>query len=394
MSSMFWLALAGVAHGQECEKALEPEAVAARLDAVKEGVLFGEPAAQQELSAIEDSLVCLNGPLDQAELGELMLAQAAYATFMGSDGSVYYQRAARLGATDPDYGVDVAAKVQAAVQPDPALLVLDFEPVPAVMFVDGVITYSTGPRELSSGWHIVQWLGDEGWEVRVLDLAPGGEEVISVRTAPPPTATTEPGSSASSEDTVPRAPREGLVQASVAVGYQIARASLGQDGQVYDGLQGTPSAVIRARTLGTWHLRVGAELGPFASGARTGSPARGHVAAGWQQREGLELSAAAGLLIAGASVLNAGAPGQDPSFDSGRAFGAALVLSARPIEPVYLELQGQWLPGGVGGGVLVQGQVWQAGSVPLLLSVGANHWRGQDTRLSWAQLGLGTSLSF
>lgn len=393
MLATFWLALSSVAQGQECEVPLEPEAVAARLDAVKEGVLFGEPAAQQELSAIEDSLVCLNGPLDQAELGELMLAQAAYATFMGSDGTVYYQRAARLGATDPDYGVDVAAKVQAAVQPDPALLVLDFEPVPAVMFVDGVITYSTGPRELSSGWHIVQWLGDVGWEVRVIELAPAGEETISVRTAPPPAAT-EPPPAAPPRDKAPRAPREGLAQASAALGYQIARATLEQEGQVYDGLQGTPSAVLRVRTLGTWHLRAGAELGPFASGARTGSPARGHVAGGWQQREGLELSASAGVLIAGASVLNAEGTGQDPSFDSGRAFGAALVLSARPIEQVYLELQGHWLPGGFGGGVLAQGRVFQVGSVPLLLSLGANHWRAQDARLSWAQVGVGTSLSF
>ena len=85
MGALIALLGSGVALAQECAVPLEPEAMALRLEAVKDGVLFGEPAAAAELSAIEASLPCLSGPVDQAELGKLMLGQAAYGTFMGTD---------------------------------------------------------------------------------------------------------------------------------------------------------------------------------------------------------------------------------------------------------------------------------------------------------------------
>ena len=173
--SLLLLLGAGAALAQECPVPLEPEAMALRLEAVKDDVLFGEPSAKQELSAIEDSLPCLNGPLDRRELGKLMLGQAAFGTFMSLDSSVYYERAAALGAGDLDYGPEVQAKLDGVQPAPPALLILDFEPDPAVLLVDGVVTYTTGPREIASGWHIVQWLQDDGWQVRVLELGPNEE---------------------------------------------------------------------------------------------------------------------------------------------------------------------------------------------------------------------------
>lgn len=388
----------GTALAQECPLPLEPEAVASRLEAVKDGVLFGEPAAASELAAIEASLPCLNGPLDQAELAKLMLGQAAYGTFMGTDSAVYYQRAARLGASDPDYGPEVQAKLDAVEAAPQALLILDFEPVPAVILVDGVITYSTGPREVESGWHIVQWLGDEGWQARVLDLQSNEEARISVRAAP---AEVDPAAVATDEplrEKTPRAPRsagQGGAVASAAMGYQLTLSKLSEQGQVYEGLQGGPALVLRARSTGTWHVRAGAELVPGASGPRTGSPARAHLAAGWQQTEGLGLGLALGPVLGGDSDLVAGLPGQAPSFDRGRAFGAGLVAQAQPMDSLYLELQAQWLGAGLGGALLAQYQVADLGPLPLLLSVSGSHWRGAEIgQLSWVQAGVGSSFSF
>jgi hypothetical protein len=393
--SLLLLLGAGVALAQECPVPLEPEAMALRLEAVKDGVLFGEPAAKQELSAIEASLPCLTGPLDQAELGKLMLGQAAYGTFMGQESSVYYQRAAGFGAGDPDYGPEVQAKLDAVQPSPPALLILDFEPVPAVILVDGVITYSTGPRELASGWHIVQWLQDDGWQVRVLELGPSQEAEISVRAAPAP-----PVDQAAPEQVLEKTPREPRTSdrgglASAAAGYQLAVSKVGREGQSYEGLQGGPVLVLRARTAGTWHLRLGAELSPGASGARTGSPTRAHLAAGWQQDHGLGLGLAVGPVLGGASLLVLQAAGEDPNFEPGRAWGAGVLIQLQPIDSIYLELQGQWIDAGFGVALLAQLHLVDLGPVPLLLSVGGQHWQSAESgRLSWAQLGVGSTLTF
>ena len=370
--------------------------MALRLEAVKEGVLFGEPAAAAELSAIEASLPCLNGPVDQAELGELMLGQAAYGTFMGTDSSVYYQRAAALGAGDPDYGPEVQANLDAVQIAAPALLILDFEPVPAVILVDGVITYSTGPREMASGWHIVQWLGDQGWQVRVLELGPSQEATISVRevvSAPEPELPAKEREGA--KETRGGANERGVV-ASVALGYQLAVSQqTAAQGQVYKGLQGGPALVLRARTGGNLHVRVGAELVPGASGPRTGSPARGHLAVGWQQDHGPKLGLAAGPVLGGASSLVPGLSDQAPSFEPGRALGAGLVAQVQPMDALYLELQGEWINAGFGGSLLAQLQLAELGPLPLMVSVGGHHWQSaQVGRTSWIQVGAGSTLSF
>lgn len=396
MGVLFALLGSGIALAQECAAPLEPEAMALRLEAVKDGVLFGEPAAAAELSAIEASLPCLSGPVDQAELGKLMLGQAAYGTFMGTDSAVYYQRAAALGAGDSDYGPEVQAKLDAVQAPPPALLILDFEPIPPVILVDGVITYSTGPREMASGWHIVQWLGEDGWQVRVMVLDPSQEATISVRTAEVPVVAEDPADVP--RDKPPREARsskeQGLV-ASAAVGYQLALSRLTEQGQVYEGLQGGPALVLRARSTGSLHLRLGAELVPGASGPRTGSPARAHLAMGWQQDQGPRLGLALGPVLGGASSLVPSVSGLDPAFEPGRAWGVGLVTQVQPVDALYIELQGEWVDAGIGASVLAQMQLGQLGPMPLLISVGGHHWQSAEAgRSSWVQVGLGSAFTF
>jgi hypothetical protein len=369
--------------------------MALRLEAVKDGVLFGEPAAAAELSAIEASLPCLSGPVDQAELGKLMLGQAAYGTFMGTDSAVYYQRAAALGAGDSDYGPEVQSKLDAVQAPPPALLILDFEPIPAVILVDGVITYSTGPRELASGWHIVQWLGDEGWQVRVMELDPSQEATISVRTAEVPVVPEEPADLPRDKPAREARSNERGAVASAALGYQLARSKLTEQGQLYEGLQGGPALVLRARTTGKLHFRLGAELAPLASGARTGSPARAHLAAGWQQDQGPRLGLALGPVLGGASSLVPSESGLDPAFEPGRAWGVGLITQVQPLDALYLEVQGEWIDAGFGAAVLAQMQLVELGPMPLLISVGGHHWQSaQAGRSSWVQVGLGSAFTF
>ena len=395
MGALIALLGSGVALAQECAAPLEPEAMALRLEAVKDGVLFGEPAAAAELSAIEASLPCLSGPVDQAELGKLMLGQAAYGTFMGTDSAVYYQRAAALGAGDSDYGPEVQAKLDAIAAPPPALLILDFDPIPPVILVDGVITYSTGPREMASGWHIVQWLGDEGWQVRGMELGPSQEATISVRTAEVPGVPEDPADVAQEKPPREARSKERGAVASVALGYQLALSKLTEQGQLYEGLQGGPALVLRARTAGSLHLRLGAELVPGASGARTGSPARAHLAVGWQQDQGPRLGLALGPVLGGASSLVPSVSGLAPSFEPGRAWGLGLVTQVQPLDALYLEVQGEWIDAGFGASVLAQMQLVELGSIPLLISVGGHHWQSaQAGRSSWVQVGLGSAFTF
>ena len=392
--SLLLLLGAGAALAQECPVPLEPEAMALRLEAVKDDVLFGEPSAKQELSAIEDSLPCLNGPLDRRELGKLMLGQAAFGTFMSLDSSVYYERAAALGAGDLDYGPEVQAKLDGVQPGPPALLILDFEPDPAVLLVDGVVTYTTGPREIASGWHIVQWLQDDGWQVRVLELGPNEEFEISVRAVATPLPEQPPTEQVPKERREPLTVGRGGV-ASAAMGYQLALTKIQHQDQTYEGLQGGPALILRARSHGAWHLRLGAELSPGASGARSGSSTRAHLAAGWQQDQGLGLGLALGPVLGGASTLVAQAAGEDPRFEPGRAWGTALIVQLKPIDPLYLELQGHWLDAGVGGALLAQLQVGELGPVPLLMSIGGQHWQSAEGgRLSWVQVGVGSAFTF
>jgi hypothetical protein len=248
---------------------------------------------------------------------------------------------------------------------------------------------------MASGWHIVQWLGDEGWQVRVMELGPSQEATISVRTAEVPGVPEDPADVAQEKPPREARSKERGAVASVALGYQLALSKLTEQGQLYEGLQGGPALVLRARTTGSLHLRLGAELVPGASGARTGSPARAHLAVGWQQDQGPRLGLALGPVLGGASSLVPSVSGLAPSFEPGRAWGLGLVTQVQPLDALYLEVQGEWIDAGFGASVLAQMQLVELGSIPLLISVGGHHWQSaQAGRSSWVQVGLGSAFTF
>lgn len=385
------LLLLSAAQAQECTAPLSPDAFSARLDQVKEGVLFGEPAAADELARLEAQLPCLDGPVDRVDLARLMQSQAAYALFLGQDPKDHLQRAAILGEPpDPDYGPQFAQALAAAAPTETAYLDLDFQPAPAVLFVDGQIHYDTGPQQVAAGWHIVQWMGDDGaWTTRVLQLGPGGRERIQVHavgsTPPPPPPQTN--------TSTPASPSEVTLVLNAGLAYQIGHASYTTPTTVWSGLIGAPALSVGLHSTGTWHLRADANLIPWATGSHSGGSNRVAVGGGWQQTQGKRLHLAPAVLVAGASRPTSDGDSSAPTFEPDLAFGGSLLLGLQASEALALSLALEGLQTGVGARLGTRVSLPGVSAVPLWVGASANTFRGnQGDSLSWAQVGVGGSL--
>ena len=161
-----------VARAQECPERLDPDTFSARVSALKEPVAFADPSVAEEITALEGLVVCVDGPTYPYDLQNLHQARGAFELLVNADAAASnaaLTRALSVGATaDPDYGPDIEAAFTALPPPGAGQIDLQWSSDPYVLVVDGGVSYTYGEQPLGQGWHLIQWMNDEGWHSEVV----------------------------------------------------------------------------------------------------------------------------------------------------------------------------------------------------------------------------------
>ena len=161
-----------VAWAQDCPERLDPDTFSARVSALKEPVAFADPSVAEEITALEGLVVCVDGPTYPYDLQNLHQARGAFELLVNADAAASnaaLKRALSVGATaDPDYGPDIEAAFTALPPPGAGQIDLQWSSDPYVLVVDGGVSYTYGVQPLGQGWHLIQWMNDEGWHSEVV----------------------------------------------------------------------------------------------------------------------------------------------------------------------------------------------------------------------------------
>ncbi|GEM_PF-6702099 len=300
----------------DCAERLSADDYRERVQALTRA-LGGADDLTTEVEAVASAVDCVDGAIGISDAAAFLALRGAWTAMSEAPDEASVQRdlvsAWRIGGGavwDPAAFAHAEERWTAATDaPDQfAELDLDFVHPPDFLILDGGIEYDLGPRDVLSGWHLLQWQTAVGWSGRWLLLEDGGSLAFPGEDQPQlPTVSFGDGEAGSEPaaviESTQKAPRERTERdppkpwAEVAAGALRYNADTSDGFTVWQGSALAPTARAAGRFPIWGPLMVGAQarVGPGSSGARPGFASGAAALAGAGIDVGVVLEADVGV---------------------------------------------------------------------------------------------------
>ena len=185
----FLMLLASVsAQETECTERVSPQVITQGVENVRQGILNGEEDVGTQLNELFHAMtLCVDGPVERRDVGELLLARGAFGVLSkkvspeaAQQQMTWAYAIAGRDVFDDAYGMEVQEAFDIATEGvlPRATIDLSFDRDPRVVVIDGEVIYDRGQRTVSATFHLIQWLDKQGWHSEVLVLEPGDEVLV------------------------------------------------------------------------------------------------------------------------------------------------------------------------------------------------------------------------
>ena len=284
--------LAATAFADDCAERITADGYRERVEALVRGI-GGDEDQSAEVAAIETLIGCVDGPIGISDAAMYLAARGAWGarapepdeTAVAND-LVSAWRIGGGAVWDPTAFAHAEERWAAAMEaPDQfGELDLDFHHPPDFLILDGGIEYDLGPRDILSGWHLLQWQTALGWDGAWVLLEDGGSIAFPGENQPemPTVSFTGSGGGDQGDGGVTidtgkppreRAERDDLKPWAELAGGALRYSADATDGfTVWEGSAYAPTLRAAGRYPLVGPLLVGAQgrVGPGSSGARPG----------------------------------------------------------------------------------------------------------------------------
>ena len=176
-----------------CTDRISPETLSERIKDLGQPIVDQQPGIEVDIQNLfEQTVSCIDGPVEKKDLGALLLARGAWGFLSeqvdaetAKNQMTWAYAIAGRDVFDEVYGWDIQEAFDRATEGvlPRATIDLSFDRDPRVVVIDGEVVYDRGPKTVTATFHLVQWLDKNGWHSEGLVLKPGDEVLVGSETS-------------------------------------------------------------------------------------------------------------------------------------------------------------------------------------------------------------------